>query len=192
MVRHTRVKGIRLIAEFTSRMEGVRILEGKSHSDKRGSFVKFDYYDDFISQANYLALSYTARAGTIRGFHFQCEPFAEEKIVTCVQGEIFDVLIDLRSDSTSYGQWTSYTLDDLRPLQIYIPKGVAHGFQTLRDNTITHYTLTSEHSSQHSFSINPLGDLEIPWPVEPTLISDKDSQGLSLIAALTKYSNLSS
>jgi dTDP-4-dehydrorhamnose 3,5-epimerase len=120
--------------------------------------------------------------------HFQIEPFAEEKLITCIQGSIFDVIVDLRPHSLTYGKWASFELSATNSLQLYLPKGVAHGFQTLVPDSIVHYCLSSTYSRESSFAINPFGDLEIPWPIKKSIFSERDASGLSLSEAGQKYS----
>jgi dTDP-4-dehydrorhamnose 3,5-epimerase len=127
--------------------------------------------------------------GTIRGLHLQIEPFTEEKLVSCVQGSIFDVLVDLRPNSSSFGKFAAIELNQENNLQVYLPKGLAHGFQSLSPNSIVQYILTSEHSPACSISINPFGDLGIDWPVADFTISKKDSLGVSLKYAAKKYAD---
>ena len=96
----------------------------------------------FSGALDTIALSKNPIMGTIRGLHFQTEPFAEEKLVTCMQGSIFDVAVDLRPNSKTFGKWTSYNLNSENHLQVYLPKGIAHGFQTLCDDTWVLYQMT--------------------------------------------------
>jgi dTDP-4-dehydrorhamnose 3,5-epimerase len=170
------------------KIEGVELILATKFLDFRGFFAKFDGYQHLVSKPTYFAMSNSNEAGTIRGLHFQIEPFAEEKLVSCIRGKVFDVVIDLRPKSNTFGKWTCFTLDSLESVQVYLPKGVAHGFQTLEDNSLIVYTLTSSYSADHSFSINPVGELKAIWPLTPTLVSEKDSQGVSLASAQNIYS----
>lgn len=169
-------------------IQGVRVVKARHTVDLRGQFIKYHPNEFLQSRLESVAVSINPTIGTIRGIHFQVEPYAEEKIVTCVQGEVFEVIIDIRPASKSYGKIATLQLsgDDLT--QIYLPKGIAHGFQTLRSNTIVHYSLTSEYSAEHSYSIDPFSDLGIKWPRKEFLISEKDSTGVSLLVAQLKYS----
>jgi dTDP-4-dehydrorhamnose 3,5-epimerase len=125
--------------------------------------------------------------GTIRGLHFQIEPFAEEKLVTCVLGSIFDVIVDLRPDSTTFGKWTSYELSVSNSIQLYLPKGVAHGFQTLTSNSVIQYCLSAPYSPENSFAINPIGDLGVKWPIGEFTLSERDASGLNFFQAEKVY-----
>ncbi len=171
-----------------SEIEGVRITRVDSAADKRGSFVKFHPLAEFQDTLNSSALSFNPFSGTIRGMHFQVEPFAEEKLVSCVQGAVYDVIADLRPGSRTFGKWAAIELTSENRLQAYLPKGIAHGFQTLLPDTIVHYFLTSQYSPEYSYSIDPFGDLKIDWPIKEPLISEKDTLGVSLEYAAQKYS----
>lgn len=168
-------------------IEGIELIPFKSSLDNRGTFVKFHPMHFFRGALDTIALSKNPILGTIRGLHFQTEPFAEEKLITCIQGSIFDVAVDLRPYSKTFGKWSYYNLNSENHLQVYLPKGIAHGFQTLQPNTIVHYTLSAAYNPDSSFSINPLGELGINWPISEILVSQQDSQGLSVSSAAQKY-----
>lgn len=166
---------------------GVRITQLKSVHDVRGTFIKFHPLIEFESSLNSVALSFNPIPGTIRGLHFQVEPFAEEKLVACVQGSIFDVIVDLRPSSRTFGKWTSFELSAANALQVYLPKGIAHGFQTLLPDSIIHYSLSSTYSPEFSYAITPFGDIGIDWPMKAHLVSKRDESGVSLSFAAQKY-----
>jgi len=168
-------------------IQGVRLSEGISVSDSRGTFIKVQPNKEFQSQLDSVATSINPILGTIRGLHFQIEPFAEEKIVTCIQGAIFDVIVDIRPLSETFGRWATFELSFINRLQAHLPKGIAHGFQTLAPNTIVHYCLSASYSSESSFSISPLGDIGIDWPLKEFSISERDASGVSLSVAAQKY-----
>jgi dTDP-4-dehydrorhamnose 3,5-epimerase len=169
-------------------IDGIRINPIKSVADRRGTFVKLHPLKEIHDQLDSVALSFNPSIGTVRGLHFQVDPFSEEKLVTCVQGSIFDVVVDLRPRSRTFGKWTSYELSDSNSLQLYLPKGIAHGFQTLTPNVIVHYCLTSQFSAISSYAIDPFGDLDISWPLETQMISDRDNGGITFLEAAQKYS----
>lgn len=168
-------------------IEGVRISKIQTSSDSRGSFYKFHPLGEIDDQLDSVALSLNTSVGTVRGLHFQVGPFAEEKLVTCVKGSIFDVVVDLRPSSKTFGKWTSFELNDVNCLQLYLPRGIAHGFQTLAPNSMVHYCLTAKYSPNYSFVIDPFGDLNIQWPLETKIVSDKDRNGLTFAKASEKY-----
>jgi dTDP-4-dehydrorhamnose 3,5-epimerase len=168
-------------------IEGVRLTKLNSVSDSRGSFIKFEPALQLHSNLDSVAFSINPKAGTIRGLHFQVEPHTEEKIVSCIQGSVFDVIIDIRPDSRSFGSIATFELSRANRMQIFLPKGIAHGFQTLTNDTIVHYCLTAKYSPESSISINPFGDLGIVWPIHDFLVSEKDADGISLPFAAQQY-----
>ena len=171
-----------------SKIDGIRVTSVESVDDFRGSFSKIHPPVEFRHNLDSIAISINPKIGTVRGIHFQVEPFAEEKIITCLQGAIFDVLVDLRPHSSTFGKWASLELSQLNRLQVFLPKGIAHGFQTLNPNTIVQYFLSASFSAESSFSINPFGDLGIEWPIASHIVSDKDASGGTFSFAAQKYS----
>ena len=170
-----------------SEIDGIRITLAKSVTDARGTFVKFHPLVELENSLDSVALSFNPNLGTIRGLHFQVEPFAEEKLVTCVQGLVFDVVVDLRPNSRTFGKWTSFELSAANALQAYLPRGIAHGFQTLMPDSIIHYSLSSAYSPEFSYAINPFGDIGIDWPIKALPVSERDEGGISLSSAAQKY-----
>ena len=168
-------------------IEGVRVTESNSASDSRGTFIKIQPRLEFHDGLDSVATSINPRAGTIRGLHFQIPPYAEEKIVTCIQGSIFDVIVDIRPGSKTFGKCATFELNAKNGIQVYLPVGIAHGFQTLHSDTIIQYCLSASHSPEFAFSIDPFGELEINWPLKEFLISEKDASGLSFSTAANKY-----
>lgn len=169
-------------------IEGVQLIETISSVDPRGKFFKFHPDGLLADKLSSVAVSINPREGTIRGLHFQVEPFAEEKIVSCIQGSTFEVIVDIRVDSKTFGKVATFELSQENAKHVYLPKGIAHGFQTLLPETIVHYFLTSEYSAKFSYAIDPLGDLDIDWPIKNYLISEKDGMGVTLDYAARKYS----
>lgn len=167
--------------------EGVRVTKSISASDSRGTFIKVHPFSEFEHGLNSVAISINPRLGTIRGMHFQIEPFAEEKIITCIQGSVFDVIVDIRPRSQTFGKWATYELSAKNGVQAYLPKGIAHGFQTLQPHTIIQYCLSTNYSPESAYSIDPFGELKINWPMKDFIISEKDVGGISLSTAAKKY-----
>ena len=172
-----------------SEIEGVHLTKTTSASDSRGLFIKVQPFQDFQNGLDSVANSINPKQGTIRGLHFQVEPFAEEKILTCIQGSIFDVVVDIRPQSKTFGKWAAFELSVDNQIQAYLPKGIAHGFQTLQSNSIIQYFLSVGYSMESAFSINPFGDLQISWPINEFYISEKDARGISLESAAQKYAH---
>ena len=170
-----------------SKIEGVEVSKVEYFSDSRGQFVKFQPNKFLEAALTTVAISINPLAGTIRGIHLQVEPYAEEKLVTCSQGSTFEVIIDLRPNSASFGKISTFELSQENCLQVYLPKGIAHGFQTLTPQTILQYCLTSQYSPDFSYSIDPLSNLGISWPLKEVSISERDTNGVSLSFAAQKY-----
>lgn len=168
-------------------LEGVRVTESNSASDSRGTFIKIQPTLEFQVELDSVAVSINPRAGTIRGLHFQISPYAEEKIVTCIQGSVFDVVVDIRPESRTFGKCATFELSAKNGIQVYLPMGIAHGFQTLQPDTIIQYCLSASYSPEFAFSIDPFGELEINWPSKEFLISEKDASGVSFSTAAYKY-----
>lgn len=180
--------GSRIVLNFnTLNIEGVELTPVRQSIDPRGQFMKFNPQNFMQNNLDSVAISINPNPGTIRGIHFQVEPYAEEKIVTCIQGSSFEVIVDIRPNSKSFGEVVTFELSQENSLQVFLPKGIAHGFQTLEPQTIIHYCLTSSYSPEYSYAINPLGDLGIEWPLSDVSISDRDSQGISISLAAQKY-----
>ena len=93
-----------------SEIEGVRVTKSISTSDSRGTFIKVHPFREFEHNLDSVAISINPKLGTIRGMHFQIEPFAEEKIISCIQGSIFDVIVDIRPQSQTFGKWATFEL----------------------------------------------------------------------------------
>jgi dTDP-4-dehydrorhamnose 3,5-epimerase len=170
-------------------IEGVRMIQSKYSSDIRGSFVKFQPNSLLKENWNSVAVSINPIVGTVRGLHLQIEPYAEEKIIACIQGYVFEVIVDVRPDSKSFGKVATFELSQESAMQVYLPKGIAHGFQTLLPDTILHYFLTSEFSPGDAFAIDPFGDLEIDWPIKERTVSERDLNGVSFEFAAQMYAN---
>jgi dTDP-4-dehydrorhamnose 3,5-epimerase len=149
--------------------------------DARGFFARLLDFDemrehglecDFVQES----LAYNERAGTIRGMHYQREPHAETKIVRCVRGAVYDVVIDVRPDSPAFGKWVALRLDGESRRALYVPPGFAHGYQTLEDGTELHYHITPKYEPSGATGIHYAdATLAIPWPIrEGVTISERD------------------
>jgi dTDP-4-dehydrorhamnose 3,5-epimerase len=162
-------------------LKGAYVIEPELIEDERGYFVRTYSADELRSlgvdgplvQCND---SYNSKAGTIRGMHFQVEPMAEDKIVRCTRGAIYDVIVDLRPASPTFCSWISVDLTSGNHLMLYIPRGFAHGFQTLENETEVSYMMFQYHSPEHARGArwnDPA--FGITWPHEPTVISQRDA-----------------
>jgi dTDP-4-dehydrorhamnose 3,5-epimerase len=163
-------------------LPGVIAIEPEKLLDERGHFARTYSQREFSAngiEADFVinATSYNRRAGTLRGLHFQAPPAAESKLVSCIQGRAFDVIVDLRRNSLSYGRWISIELSPECGTLVFIPEGCAHGFQTLAPNTVLHYQLSAEQREDRARGVrwdDPA--LAVTWPYpEPTVLSPRDA-----------------
>jgi dTDP-4-dehydrorhamnose 3,5-epimerase len=166
-------------------LNGAFIIEIEKFVDERGFFARtFDLkqfkekgLESNIIQCN---TSFSEKKGTLRGLHYQVEPFQETKIVMCAKGKILDVIIDIRKESKTFGKWTSIELNDQNSKIIYIPKGFAHGFQTLENDSQVIYQNSQIHKPEYEKGIrwnDPY--FEIKWSLEEKIISAKDESWIN-------------
>jgi len=166
----------------------VILVEPQSFSDDRGFFFESFKESDFFSNGidkKFVQDNFSHSVnGVIRGLHFQKAPKAQAKLVTVLKGKIFDVAVDIRKDSPTYGKWISEILSsDIHNL-LYVPEGFAHGFCVISDEADVLYKVSNEYSQEHERSIiwnDP--KLNIQWPVKKPIISNKDNK-LSLLENL--------
>lgn len=162
----------------TVRLEGCRIIKNLKHVDNRGSFKKILPIEDEIELSNFpicqVNISTNTLAGTIRGLHYQVEPFLEAKLISCLKGSVMDVLLDMRPTSETYGKYASFHLTPGSG-SLLVPPLVAHGFQTLKDETTLLYLHSNDYSADNSQGVNPLDpDIGISWPLPISSISELD------------------
>jgi dTDP-4-dehydrorhamnose 3,5-epimerase len=118
-----------------------------------------------------------SRRGTLRGMHYQIEPHAMGKLVRCLQGAIFDVAVDLRAGSPTYSRWVGRELSAENHLSLWVPKGFAHGFLALEDETLVHYKCTAIHTPESERAVSYKDPtIAIEWPIAPTVTTEKDEQ----------------
>lgn len=165
---------------FETDLDGARLIELEPIRDERGFFSRSFCVKEFAAQSletNFVqhSLSYSAAGGTLRGMHFQAAPHSEVKVVDCVKGAIWDVIIDIRPDSPTYRKWQGFELTAENRRQLYIPAGFAHGFQTLSDNTEVHYLISAfyEPSAARGLRYDD-PSFAIRWPLPIAVISAKD------------------
>lgn len=164
-----------------TKLKDAYIIELELIEDNRGFFARTWCKEEFdklglnsnLVQCN---LSYNLNKGTIRGLHYQKEPFQETKLVRCISGSIYDVIVDLRPHSQTFLQWVGIELSAKNYQMLYVPEGFAHGYQTLEDNTEVFYQVTEFYKSSHEKGIRwDDRDINIHWPLTSNLIiSDKD------------------
>ena len=166
----------------------VILVEPQSFSDDRGFFFESFKESDFFSNGidkKFVQDNFSHSInGVIRGLHFQKAPKAQAKLVPVLNGKIFDVAVDIRKNSPTYGKWVSEILSDDTHNLLYVPEGFAHGFCVISDEADVHYKVSNEYSQEHERSIiwnDP--KLNIEWPIKKPIISNKDNK-LSLLENL--------
>lgn len=161
-------------------LSGLFKLIPQKHTDERGFFTRILDVDIFKKQGlpiviQQSSLSFNLKKGTLRGLHYQTQPDEEIKIVQCLQGKVFDVVVDLRPLSKTYLKWHSIQLCGEEKTALYIPKGFAHGFLTLTDNTQLLYQMEAFYEPSSSAGIHYADPtLNIEWPDKIMVISEKD------------------
>jgi dTDP-4-dehydrorhamnose 3,5-epimerase len=164
-------------------LAGVFKITPQKFGDNRGYFsevFKAGWFRETVADVDFVQdnQSLSAQAGTVRGLHFQLDPFAQGKLVRCIAGSLFDVAVDIRLGSPTYGQWVGATLSADNGEQLWIPAGFAHGFATLEPNTVIHYKVTAPYSAAHDRGLlwnDPA--IGIVWPeaaLANAVLSDKD------------------
>ncbi len=161
-------------------LPGVYTIEQERLRDERGFFARTYCSREFkerglnpvFVQCN---TSFNSTKGTLRGMHYQAAPYEEAKLVRCTMGAIYDVIVDLRTDSGTFKKWISVELNDMTGTMLYIPGGVAHGFLTLKDNTEVFYQMSEFYMPLYAKGVrwsDPAFDIK--WPMEVQMISERD------------------
>jgi dTDP-4-dehydrorhamnose 3,5-epimerase len=162
-------------------LEGAFIIELERHQDERGFFARAWCKNEFEAhglsshwvQTN---ISLSRKKGTLRGLHYQAVPYEEAKLMRCVRGALYDVIIDLRPGSSTYGQWLGVELTADNGKALYVPKGFAHGYQALADDTVALYSVSQFYTPGFERGVrwnDPAFAIE--WPIaEDVILSDKD------------------
>jgi dTDP-4-dehydrorhamnose 3,5-epimerase len=161
-------------------LPGAFRVELQRHDDDRGFFARTFCADEFRAQGLITefvqhSVSFNARKGTLRGLHYQADPHAETKLLRCTAGAVFDVLVDLRRSSSTFGRWHAETLTADNHHMLYIPAGCAHGFQTMEDRTELYYEIAPAYVPGAARGIafdDP--SLAIAWPLSDPVVSDAD------------------
>lgn len=163
-----------------TKLHGAFLIEPERLEDDRGFFARTFCQREFAEhglngrfvQCN---VSFNKKKGTLRGMHYQAEPHAEVKLVRCVRGAVYDVIIDLRPESPTFKQWFATELSGSNRLMIYIPEGLAHGFLTLEDDTELFYQMSEFHDPKAARGVrwdDPA--FGVQWPGTPAVVSPKD------------------
>jgi dTDP-4-dehydrorhamnose 3,5-epimerase len=155
-------------------------IEIEPIADERGFFARTWDAQEFKSrglnpQFAQCSVSFNKRCGTLRGMHYQDQPFAEAKLVHCCSGGIYDVIVDLRRTSPAYRKWCAVKLNAENRKMLYIPEGVAHGFQTLTDGAEVFYQMSQIYAPEFARGVrwnDPLFGIE--WPISEVIISERD------------------
>jgi dTDP-4-dehydrorhamnose 3,5-epimerase len=163
-------------------LDGCFVVHLEPQSDERGWFKRtFDrsafLHHGIASKIDHTALSFNTKAYTLRGLHFQASPVMDEKLVQCLQGSIFDVVVDIRPYSQTLGRWMSIELQETSNMALFIGKGFAHGFLTLSKNTTVSYHMTQKYEPDLARGIvwnDP--DLAIDWPKPPAIVTERDEK----------------
>lgn len=163
-----------------TKISGVSIIESAPNEDERGYFSRIFCEEELARAGISFAIvqashSLTTKRGTLRGVHFQKEPKAEDKIIQCLRGKIYDVVVDLRKDSPTFGKWIAEELSEDNKKALFIPRGCAHGFQTLVDDCLVQYFMNEFYSPEHASGVrwdDPF--FKIRWPIENPILSEKD------------------
>ena len=159
----------------------VKLVIPKHYSDERGYFLESFKESEF--SANGISVKFVqdnvsfSTKGALRGLHYQQKPKEQAKLVSVISGEIFDVAVDIRKDSTTYGKWVSQILSEKNHKMLYIPEGFAHGFCTLSDTANVLYKVTNEYSPENERGIiwnDP--NVSISWPIKNLVVSEKDKK----------------
>lgn len=163
-------------------LKGSFLIQGEYQNDERGFFGRMFCVHEFAShglksdivQANH---SKSTQKHTLRGLHYQIAPMEETKIVKCIKGRIFDVIVDIRKDSNSYGRWFGEELSENNLKMMYVPHGFAHGFLTLEEDSEIIYFVSQYYSKEFERGIcwND-ASIAINWPAYPKIISDRDQK----------------
>lgn len=169
-----------------TKLKGNFLIDLEPRVDERGFFARYFCEREFSEQGlntQWVQInnSLSREFGTLRGLHFQRSPHSEVKLVRCLRGAIWDVVVDLRQDSETFGKWFGATLSDENRTMMYVPKGFAHGFISLEPNSEILYLVSDFYAPEFEGTLvwnDP--DVGIQWPIAPQIISDKDRIGMNL------------
>ena len=161
-------------------IQGAFVVDLEPRGDDRGFFARLFDADEFADHGMdrvypQINTSMSVHAGTLRGLHYQVAPKGEAKLVKCLSGAIFDVVVDMRETSPTFQKWFGLELSSENRSMLYVPKGCAHGFMTLEDHTEVMYPASAPYAGDHERVLrwdDPT--IGIEWPRKPTVLSDKD------------------
>ncbi|WP_027468026.1 dTDP-4-dehydrorhamnose 3,5-epimerase [Deefgea rivuli] len=173
-------------------LSGAFLIEPEPIRDQRGFFARTVCREEFALHglnAEFVqqSLSWNEYRGTLRGMHYQKAPHEEEKLVTVIRGAIYDVILDLRADSSTFGCWYGVELNEENNKLLYIPKGFAHGFQTLCDNTKISYQMTERYQADYACGVSCFDpELAIAWPILDLFVMSNSDEKLPPISNIKK------
>ncbi len=168
---------------------GAWVIEPERIADSRGWFARTFAVDEFAergldTRVVQTSASFNEAAGTLRGMHLQRDPHGETKLIRCTHGRAFDVMVDVRPGTPTFGRWAGFELDPGSGRSVYLPAGVAHGFVTLAPDTELSYQISAAHVPEAAVGFRwDDATVAIEWPVPPTTLSDRDRE-LPLLAEL--------
>lgn len=165
---------------FKTEIDGPICIILEPRFDERGHFARIFCKNEFKKEGIEFDIvqinrSLTRRKGIIRGLHFQTKPYQEDKLIQCISGKIYDIAVDMREDSKTFGKWVAQELSEDNNKMFFIPKGFAHGFQSLTDNCIVQYFVSEFYSPQSETGVrwdDPF--FNITWPIKDPSLSEKD------------------
>lgn len=171
---------------INTKINDLLVIEPKIYGDSRGWFS--ESYNANMFKKNGLIIdfvqdnhSYSEHKGVLRGLHFQKEPYPQTKLVRCVRGKIWDVAVDLRSSSSTYLQWFGLELSAINHKMLLIPRGFAHGFVTLEDNSEVLYKVDNVYNEVADCSIKYNDNsINVDWPIKEVTLSEKDKKAFAL------------
>lgn len=160
-----------------TKLDGCIEITAAVFQDDRGITIKPFHIDSFsllgINKHFSEDLMVTSKKSVLRGLHFQSNPFSQAKLIYCVKGSIYDVAIDIRKNSLTYGEYVVFLIDSKKHNLAFIPEGFAHGYQVLEEDTTVIYKMSSVYSPEHEGGIR-WDSLGIDWPIEKPILSEKD------------------
>lgn len=181
------IEGDLIVIFSASKLLGVYVMDEERLEDERGYFARTWCAREgaargLNSQFVQCSVSFNRNRGTLRGLHYQEPPHAEAKLIRCLRGAMYDVVVDLRPDSSTFRNWIAVELSDQNRRTLYVPEGCAHGFQTLTDNVEVYYQISQFFHPESARTVrwdDPL--LGIEWPLAVRVISEKDQSPSSVL-----------
>lgn len=165
-----------------TKLKDVYVIDPEPRVDSRGFFYRV-FAKEILKKHGisydivHINKSMTVTKGTIRGIHYQTKPMQEDKIVQCLKGSIYDVAVDIRPGSKTFGQWVGVELSEKNQKMLVIPKGCAHAFQTLRSNCVVEYFVSQYYSPDKEKGIRYDDQMfKIKWPIPKIIVSEKDNK----------------